>query len=295
MGTHETIQQLSGHQGAIYDVTWADDQSCWLTAGGDGIIAEWAEDGSGEGRAVLHHEQAFYSVSAHQQMRVAGAENGDLFRWKRGESDRARRISAHTSGLFALTWMKDGTLVTGGGDERVVRWNEHEILSEWHIQGARKIRCIVPSDAGVFVGTSGGEAIISPPLGAVGCLKGGIAIAGHSGGTYAAVWHPQKRVWISGGRDGHLRVWDAAGASLLSIPAHESAIYRVCQFNGMLWTASRDKTLKAWGWNDLEPLEKVTHRQGGSNRSINALAASGRPLDRLVFGGDDRIGRMFTR
>ena len=90
MGTHETIQQLSGHQGAIYDVTWADDQSCWLTAGGDGIIAEWAEDGSGEGRAVLHHEQAFYSVSAHQQMRVAGAENGDLFLWKRGESDRCK-------------------------------------------------------------------------------------------------------------------------------------------------------------------------------------------------------------
>ena len=62
----------------------------------------------------------------------------------------------------------------------------NEIQSEWHIQGARKIRCIVPSDAGIFVGTSGGEAIISPPLDAVGCLKGGIAIAGHSGGTYAA-------------------------------------------------------------------------------------------------------------
>ena len=295
MGTHETIQQLSGHQGAIYDVTWANDQSCWLTAGGDGIIAEWAEDGSGEGRALLHHDQAFFSVSAHKRMRVAGAENGDLFLWEQGQEDLARRIKAHSSGLFALTWMEDGTLVTGGGDERVIHWKDNAVQSDWQMKGGRKIRCVVPSDAGIFIGTSGGAAVISPPLNAVGSLQGGTTIAGHEGGTYAAIWHPQKRVWISGGRDGYLRVWDPQGALLLSIPAHESAIYRLSYFNGMLWTASRDKSLKAWGWNDLEPHEKVTHKDGGSHRSINAMASNGRTTGRLIFGGDDRLVRMLIR
>ena len=41
-----------------------------LKYGGDGIVAEWKADGSGEGRALLHHEKAFFSgepMPAHER------------------------------------------------------------------------------------------------------------------------------------------------------------------------------------------------------------------------------------
>ena len=60
MGTHETTAHLSGHQGAIYDALWDPNTRTWLTAGGDGIVAEWHAQGTGEGRALLHHEKAFF-------------------------------------------------------------------------------------------------------------------------------------------------------------------------------------------------------------------------------------------
>jgi WD40 repeat protein len=62
-----------------------------------------------------------------------------------------------------------------------------------------------------------------------------------------------------------------------------------------LWTASRDKTLKAWRLNDLAFVRKITRREGGSTRSINALACRTLPeSSTLLFGGDDRTGRLFT-
>ena len=84
---------------------------------------------------------------------------------------------------------------------------------------------------------------------------------------------------MSGGRDGHVRVWGKNGEEILAFPAHEGAIYRMAIAQGKLWTASRDKTVKSWSMDD------------GSNRSINALSAS---TDALLFGGDDRMGRLLS-
>ena len=110
----------------------------------------------------------------------------------------------------------------------------------------------------------------------------------------AALWLPEKRTWLSSGGTG-LRAWTSTGEEILSIPAHEGAIYRMVSDGTHLWTASRDKTLKAWRLSDLAFVRKITHREGGSTRSINALACRTQPQSStLLFGGDDRTGRLFT-
>lgn len=289
MGTNETTVHLSGHQGAIYDAWWDAAGQTWLTAGGDGIIAEWPGDGQGAGRALLHHEKAFFSVSSSGEQRAAGTENGELFRWTSSHSASATRIEAHRNGLFALAWMPDGRLLTGGGDERILMWDGSRICGEWRIPGAQKIRCIVLQENEVFIGTTQGKGHLFALNARGDALKQVAETSGHSGGCYAAVWHPEKRAWITGGRDGHLRVWRADQGELLALPAHEGAIYRMVIAGDQLWTASRDKSLKTWGLADLSSARKITHRNEGSARSINALAHSEKAV---LFGGDDRLGRL---
>jgi hypothetical protein len=42
-------------------------------------------------------------------------------------------------------------------------------------------------------------------------------------------------------------------------------------------------------------VRKITHREGGSTRSINALACrTQQQSSTLLFGGDDRTSRLFT-
>ena len=289
MGTNETTVHLSGHQGAIYDACWDEASQTWLTAGGDGIIAQWPSDGQGEGRALLHHHKAFFSVSSFESQRAAGTENGELFRWTGTNASSATRIEAHRNGIFALAWMPDGRLLTGGGDERILLWEGSQLSGEWRIPGAQKIRSIVPHNDKVFIGTTRGQALLYTWNAGGDSLEHEAEMTGHNGGCYAAVWHPHKQAWITGGRDGHLRIWRENQGELLAFPAHEGAIYRMAIAGDCLWTVSRDKSLKAWRLDDLSSSGKITHRNGGSARSINALAHSEKAV---MFGGDDRIGRI---
>ena len=138
MGTNETTVHLSGHQGAIYDAAWDPITRTWLTAGGDGIVAEWHADGSGEGRALLHHEKAFFSVVSHATTRAAGTENGELFIWEANQPEAVSRIEAHNNGIFALAWSRDSHWLTGGGDERIALWRGTDCATNGHSQARKK-------------------------------------------------------------------------------------------------------------------------------------------------------------
>ena len=116
-------------------------------------------------------------------------------------------------------------------------------------------------------------------------------IAGHEGGLYSAVFLPQKEVWLTGGRDGHLRAWSKFGEALLAIPAHEAAIYRMVYDQGKIYTASRDKTVKSWDEQDLTMLNKWDRPNGGAKRSVNALCIGGIKNRWMLAAGDDRIIR----
>jgi WD40 repeat protein len=292
MGTNENIVHLSGHQGALYDACWDPETQTWLTAGGDGIVAEWNADGSAEGRAILHHDRAFFCIATSGSRRYAGTESGELFSWDQDAPNQARRFETHSNGLFSVAMGKANSIITGGGDERLVWQKDGVILGEWQVSGAQKIRCIVPSPRGWFVGTSSGKAWTFESWETLRDFAMESRIEGHEGGCYAAIWHHEKRVWLSAGRDGHIRVWGPTGNPILAFPAHEGAIYRMVQLDGVVWTAGRDKTVKAWDGKSLEPLRRISHKEGGSTRSVNALAVSIQAPSALLFGGDDRMARL---
>lgn len=287
METNAIQKQLSGHNGAIYDVCWDYFRQEWLTAGGDGVVAAWNES---NGRALLSSEHAFFSIQCIVSGPVAGTEKGELMMFD--AHGTPRKVAAHDRGIFALSPIGPSQFYCGGGDARITRWDSEILCGEWHWKNARKIRTIVPSTQGVLVGSSSGKGLILNKLTASNDLNNGLEINGHEGGLYAAVFMPIKSVWLTGGRDGHLRVWSTLGKELLAIPAHEAAIYRILLHDGKIYTASRDKTVKRWNAEDLAFEFKWDHTNGGAKRSVNALGIGGNENNWLLAAGDDRLIRL---
>lgn len=280
---------FSGHNGAVYDAVHWNAAGKWVTAGGDGVVASWSEDG--QGMAELHHEQAFFSVAAVGPQLVAGTASGELM--IKGTGTEPQRIQAHEGGVFALTVTADGTFFSGGGAGQIHHWRP--TTGPWQLHRSfvtpdgSKVRTLLPAATGFLVGTSAGW---------LGTLVDGqfqqfeaIPVTGH----YAAVPIPRRNAWLVAGGDGHLRVVSFAGEVVYSFPAHQGPVYRLAVAGEVIWSASRDKSVKAWRANDLAPVDKLVFKGGGHTRSVNALAAH-RTRDgwALLSGGDDRSAREFV-
>jgi WD40 repeat protein len=111
----------------------------------------------------------------------------------------------------------------------------------------------------------------------------------HEGGALCTAFHPYKPALVTGGKDGHLRVWRTDGdlAQLLAIPAHKAAIYRIAfsPEGTHLASAGRDKMAKLWDAGTMAPMARLDRPAGGHQHSVNALMWCG---DALVTAGDDR-------
>lgn len=279
---------FSGHNGAIYDAAYWHAARKWVTAGGDGVVASWSH--AGEGTAELHHNQAFFSVATVGNQLIAGSASGELL--IKGSGAPPQRIEAHDGGIFVLAAAAKGAVFSGGGAGQIHHWRHSggtwKLRDRFIAPDRSKVRTLLPAPNGWLVGTSAGW---------LGTLMDGrfnrfvdMPATGH----YAAVQLPQREAWLVASGDGHLRVIRFTGEVVYSFPAHQGPIYRLVVTGDVIWSASRDKSVKAWRASDLVPVDKLVFKGGGHTRSVNALAAH-RTLDgwELVSGGDDRSARKF--
>lgn len=278
---------FSGHNGAIYDAAFWEAKSAWVTAGGDGVVAMWGDDQLG--RAILHHQQAFYSVLTHEDWLFAGSSNGELFASHGGTAPQ--RLVAHEQGLFALV-LHENRLWTGGGLGQILAWKcqnqTWRVTERIQLPNLGKVRMFLPLGEAMLVGTSDGllgtikEGLFTPFL--------SVPKVAH----YAAVHLPEKDAFLTGDADGHLRAYRRDGSPVLAFPAHQGPVYRVVVCGDVIWSASRDKTIKAWHSHDLRPLAKIEVGKVMQRRSINALSVKLRSEGHeLLAGGDNRLAHVY--
>jgi WD40 repeat protein len=274
---------LRGHQGAVYDLAWDGNHPGWVSAGGDGVVARWAL-GSEDGQALFHHAAPFFAVSVWNGDAVAGNSTGELF-LKTGADHAVSRL--HESPVFSLFVDAQNRLWSGDGSGRICRWERtaNGMAATLDLTtGLGKIRSIDAHPEGILVAGGTGTWAVLNELG-----KATLEVQAHERSCYWARHLASKDVVLSGGQDGLLAVHRGT-EHVLSLPVHQSAVYRGIVVGTSLWTASRDKEVKAWDVMTLEPLGKLPRPH---TRSVNALALGGGDGTLLATGGDDRSAKVW--
>lgn len=268
------LQNLEGHQGAVYDLC-TDGAGGLLSAGGDGWIARWNRDGdqwAAHGQAVARVNAPIFSLAHHAQgLLRAGTGEGEVIDIQTDGQWTGR--SVHQGATCIVT--EQGS---GGADGRWISANADR--TEWVFPG--RVRCVLHGEAEDWVGTSEGR---------IHSLEGGWKVEAHEGAVRALMEWPGKQLLASVGGDGRLKIWKRTPEGLemvLSIDAHKGSTYRLAASPCGRWvaTCSRDKSVALWNAQDLSLVVRVARPAWeGHIRSVNALCWLDQ--DHLASAGDD--------
>ncbi len=288
------IGETKGHTGPIYDTSLGKSQNSIFTCSGDRFLAEWDLKTMTASPFSVRLEQPCFAIEHHREagLLLLGNSLGGIHLIDLKASKELRLLQAHEKGVFSfLRWRnQDGKelLLSGGGAGKLQVWNYPEMsLYRTIVMSPSKIRCIEALEDGrIFIGQSNGMATVMDDV----FFNTHHEWQAHEGGVFSMLHHPKKKIIITGGKDGHLRLWKKDGFDeVLAIPAHNFGIYDLQLVkNKYLVSASRDKTLTLWDISSMDLLHRARRPQMHTHtHSINTLIWNNE-LEILVSAGDDR-------
>jgi WD40 repeat protein len=298
MPTIQKIATSTGHRAAIYALISNLDDQHFLTAGGDGWIAQWNINDPDNGKLLAATEMQLFSLCAlpDQNRLVAGNISGGVHWIDLKEPENTKNILHHSNkGVYGLISVGNWVLSIGGDG----------VLTKWDANTAKPLESIALSNTALraidynlvnnelAIGSSNGNIYF---LDIYNFKIKSVLEAAHANSVFTVKYSPSGNQLISGGRDAFLQVWDVKQKKSLisSQVAHLSTINHV-QFNpnGMLFaTASRDKSIKIWDANTYK-LKKVinTVKFGCHVNSVNRLLWTN---EHLISVSDDRTSIVWT-
>ncbi len=285
--------QFGGHKGPVYALVPGAMRGTFISGSGDGTLVRWDLAAPDHGELLARTDQGVFCILPLQgtDLLVVGGANGDLRVIDLAQRIESQLLRFHTKGIFRIAALPQGRLACAGGDG---------VLSIWSVDGERSLRPL----RSIPLSESKLRDLALAPNGdrlAVACGDGTVRIletqgfnethtlVAHEGGANALAWHPGKPALLSGGKDGHLRIWHTGEEfkEQRSIAVHRSTVYRIVfdAEGSRCATTSRDKTAKLWAADSFEPMNRLDRDRGGHALSVNdALWLNGD----LITAGDDR-------
>lgn len=287
--------RFTGHKGSVYALSPAPDPDHFLSAGGDGSVVRWDLKDPGKGITEARVGRAIFAMhGAPGQLLYIGDEDGGLHVVDLAARKEVQLERPHVKGIFAFAELPDGRLVVAAGDGSISVWNTgggdgHRIALQRKVPLTdEKVRDLALSPDGGLLAVACGDGTIHI-LDSTG-LNERFTLPGHEIGANSLAWHPDKPVLVSGGKDGHLRLWrtDTGFRPLHAFPAHKDTIYSIAfsPDGSKLASAARDKTAKLWNAETLSPLSRMDRNSGGHGYSVNAVLWMGN--DAVITASDDK-------
>lgn len=290
------IKTLTGHQGSIYKLLTLPDGSL-LSAGSEGIIAQWQPEQSDDAAVFAKTPAAVYAMSLlnGSSILAVGTGAGSIHFIDTTEKRELIILQLHKSQVFDLTISESLHIgFSAGGDGQLAVFDTRSlnlIMIKQLYPG--KIRKIKISNSGDRVAIAGGDETIRifslPEMEEITVFKA------HQGSANALLWSPDDAYLWSGGRDAHIRIWDTkAYRTVQEIPAHNYAVYDFIQLpeSDLIASASRDKTVKLWNPDGEFVLRLNAEQFNGHKNSVNSLCL----LDQrhMASAGDDRCIKLWS-
>lgn len=287
----EKINDLIGHEGAIYALEESFEANKCYSGGFDNIIVEWDLELPKNPIGIAKLPSKAFSILKIENLGLllVGQAQGGVHVIDIKTKKEVKFLKVHTDMVFDLHFDKTkNQLISVSADGSIAIWDctkwdliMHDTLSD------QKLRCIEVLNDSIFVGCEDGT---------IKCLDSNYqtfkTITTHDAGFGVNVvkLSPDGEFLFSGSRDGHLNVHDIKNDFHLTkrIAAHNFAIYDI-QFSpdkSMFVTASRDKSFKIWDLNKLTVLEKIDFKTGGHKASVNAVLWTDK--NQIITTGDDR-------
>ncbi len=283
-----------GHKGPVYVLCPDPAPGLFHSASGDGSVVRWNMNEPDQGTTEACVNRAIFALHRpSEELLYLGDEDGGLHVVDLLKREEVQLARAHVKGIFAITQLPDGRLVVAGGDGSISVWTTGG--QDHHIALQRKIPMTDEKVRGLALSADGS-------LLAVACGDGQISIldsthlnerftlAGHETGANSVAWHPTKPVLVSGGKDGHIRLWrtDTDFEPLHAFAAHKDSIYRLAfsPDGSKCASASRDKTAKVWDAGSFDLIRKLDRNAGGHGYSVNSVLWLGN--ETLITSSDDK-------
>jgi WD40 repeat protein len=283
---------FSGHKGPVYTITNGVGDGEILSGSSDQRLGSWNLETGETADFSAHmptHIIALASIPD-SKIIVAGTSGGTVHFLDPANKKEVKAEKYFDSQVFDIAICeKHHLLFVSSGDGRIVVTDliSFEKLKTLQLSN-EKVRNIAihPNGDSAAVATSNGNLhIFSLPL-----MQETNNWHAHDLAANCVSWEPGGKYLLSGGRDAHLKVWNAERNFELiqDIPAHNYAIYSITfSPDGQYFaTASRDKTVKVWNAENQQLLLRINkEKQDGHVNSVNKVIWT---KEGLVSTGDDR-------
>uniref|UniRef100_A0A671N8C5 Echinoderm microtubule-associated protein-like 1 n=1 Tax=Sinocyclocheilus anshuiensis TaxID=1608454 RepID=A0A671N8C5_9TELE len=195
-------------------------------------------------------------------------------------SDNKREIGAHEASVFALCMLRNGTLVSGGKDRKLISWDEnyHKIQTVPELYGP--IRTVAEGRGEtVLIGTTKNYVL-------QGNLDGEFIpiTQSHTDELWGLTVHPLKHQFLTCGHDKHVCLWDSASHQPIWTKTLEDAA-QSAGFHPSGATVAIGTQTGRWLVLDTESKDLVTvHTDGNEQLSVMRFSPDGHFL---VIGSHD--------
>jgi WD40 repeat protein len=287
------IASLTGHNGSVYCLDKGINKNTFFSGSSDRFVTMWNLETLQNEKFAAKFPAIVYSIChiPEKQLLITGTSAGTIHILDLQKGEEVKILKHHTGPVFDIKYSIIADCFYSGdadGNFAVCSLNSLSLIRMRKLCSG-KIRSIDFNYQSFEIAVATADCDIR--IFDLFYLDEKKVFTAHELSANIVRFSPDHNLIISGGRDAHLKIWDAKSYTLIKdIPAHNFAIYDIAYSpdTKLFATASRDKTVKIWDADSFEILTRINKENyDGHVNSVNKLLWS-KYNDYLISTGDDR-------